>query len=35
MRTKLLAAVLLGAAALVALFAERRTRPELADEYGD
>lgn len=35
MRAKLLAVVLLVAAAFAALFVERRTRPELADEYGD
>jgi len=35
MRTKLLAAVLLGTVAVTALFAERRTRPDLADEFED
>lgn len=35
MRTKLLAAAALGTVALAALFFERRTRPDLADEYDD
>lgn len=34
MRTKLLAAALFAAVA-AALFAERRTRPDLEDEYAD
>lgn len=36
MRLKLLATtVLVGAALIAGLFVERRTRPDLADEYGD
>lgn len=35
MRSKLLAVVALATVAVAALFAERRTRPDLADEFED
>lgn len=35
MRSKLLAGAVLGTATLAALFIERRTRPDLADEFDD
>lgn len=35
MRRKVLALALIGSAALAALLVERRTRPELVDEYAD